>query len=255
MESSLFPQDIWILIIDCMTKWTYEQFQKLEWVSKLFYNQLNRKKIYLYGLHKQHGIIQMTTNKEIAFYANDCASVYLHLFPKVEKRNKMTFYRIEYHNFHPKLPKAIARHHDHDISKLSFYPNMYNSRKLSAKLYTKYNVTINNIKEIHKEYFNCIDQNIYEHERKVTMMYNLFNFWKFHDKLFDIFKAPNKQGAIIKFRYPKHYVIFNDLYKDKCQDLYYTCPNSDEEYLDDISTSKEDENTSESDISSEEEYL
>jgi hypothetical protein len=51
--------------------------------------------------------------------------------------------------------------------------------------------------------------------RKVLEPLVLINNNK-NDELFNVFIVLQKQGKIVKSKYPNHYVIFNDLYLDKC---------------------------------------
>ena len=232
----LIPRDIMKFILDLLLNhMTYNNFKWIERVSLSWFKYLNSKKIYMYSrLNYKTNLmnpITITTNKK-AKLQNDCCSIYLDFYPNVNKnreqnnkRRLIKFFRKEYHNFPPELPQALANKFDHDITDLKFSQCIYSSIKNTANLYTKYDVTqdsvnaiINKIKgkfrfTINGQMLDPVITPDFSKSRKLCILTYCYD--KAQSDFFSIFEAPRATGKIDKSRYPNHFVIFDELYKDK----------------------------------------
>src|SRR5579872_484667 len=211
-----FPiiDDIWNIILKLILHdskgMSYLIFRELGSVSKMFYCYINSFKVYItfpknpniytFGSSSPDPII--TINKS-AKRENSCCSIYLDLHPQLEKRGKMNFFRMEYHDFHPDLPTLIAKTHNHDITKLSFGNCPFNMNK-SAKLYTKYFLTRVDLVLLRTK-SSMLDTSERECLDKAAACGNLTHLWDTYTKntngdFFSTFQAQNKKGKIVKCR-------------------------------------------------------
>lgn len=218
------PNDIWSIILDLLLRnddgISYALFRRCESVSKAFYSHMNSKKVYITFPRDRDVIIPIITTDKSAKRNNSCCSIYLHLHSNLKKRGNMSFFRMEYHNFPPDLPKVIAEKYKHDISKLTFNSCPVNLHSKSARLYTKYPLTREDLVGLKSRLGILSDytEKTLTHVktcRKLTHLHCTYMMRDTNSKFFFTFEAPKKRGKIVKSRYPNHYVIFNDLYQDK----------------------------------------
>ena len=206
------PQDVTKYILDLlMDNLFYDEFKCMERVSLSWFEYLNSKKIYIYSCFNyvthSAGLITITTNKE-AKLRNEFCSIYLECYPNNDKRGIVRFFRTEYHIFSRELPQELSKKYNHDISDLKFPSSPFNFYGASAELFTKYNVT--------QEYLDNIRKTC---TKDLTKVKNLCVLTYCYDneslKFRKTFEASKVEGKIVKSRYPIHYVIFDELYKDK----------------------------------------
>lgn len=235
-----FPNDVWLNIFNLIlngtlraSKLPYQIFHKMECVSFYWFKYLNSKKMYLYIPTNYNPTnytptkcsdVYITTNKSVKCAdkrknerITGCCSIYLDYYPNIEKCGQMKFFRKEFHNFRPELPQELAKKYNHDISKLHFPISVFNLMRISAELYTKYEITSDSLWDLRTDYMYIIKHPDFKGKSKLHIL--KYYYSEGSEYFFSMFNAPNKKGKIVKSRYPNHYVIFNDIYRDKLGEL------------------------------------
>lgn len=208
----------------------YGNFKRMELISNFWYRYMNSKKMYLY-FPRNGSRMFMTPDKKVK-KLNSCCSIYLDLYPNVEKRGHMKFFRREYHNFSPKIPPILAKKHNHDISTLTFSQCPYSSITVSARLYTKYDITLYDLNEIETKF--TMTYIFVTGKRKLHKLNYCYSGSTNHWAFFSLFEAPKSKGKIVKSRYPNHYVIFDELYQNKLNKNNIKIDDSDDDDNDNV---------------------
>ncbi len=149
--------------------------------------------------HKIYFVFNRFINKMVvifdSFYnynakKNACLSYYGSNHPNIKKRNRITFYRKEYHNFSSTSSKIYCV--QHNIPNPHFPKFTCNRTNMSIKLYTKYIVTQDLIKFINEQ----------SNENLLTDIFSLDQVIKAFDKnntlFFTYYNATKRNGNIIK---------------------------------------------------------
>lgn len=123
------PYEIWSIIIDPhLDNLSYLDFKTMECVCSFWCTYLNSFKFYLYSQVNNnlgYGLTAIMTINREAKQKDTCCSIYLNSHPNLKKQGHLKFFRKEYYDFSPDLPKTIAEEHNHNITGLRFPTTSY----------------------------------------------------------------------------------------------------------------------------------